>query len=375
MTERKVIVYGASGYTGKLVSESLAKLNIPFFAVGRNAEKINDHLKVVEERLGYKPDVEVISINHTEEDITAICKNVEVMINTVGPFMQLAEPVVKACLATNTHYLDTTGEQDWMHFAQDNYHEKFQKAGLVLSLANAYMWCAGAIAAEYVLEDPDIDMLDIVYQVDDAKPSVASTKSFLRMVCHGVEQSYLHHNEFVVWPNDQYWTVTAPHRSVPFLAHPWGGGGEPIWFAKDERVRCCSVLVGFGDEIVKGVVGAIETFNEQASHLSKAEQEEWTNNFGAQMTTTEPPKDDLDTGRTVIVVRGQGQQKVTEFSFNVSAPYQFTGAICADIAKRLLDGVKPKRTGFVSAPQAFGHRELMATYAELGYTTHLSELK
>ena len=58
-SERKVLVYGASGYTGKLVAESLAQRNIPFYMAGRTQSRLEDALKLVEERPGAPVDAEI----------------------------------------------------------------------------------------------------------------------------------------------------------------------------------------------------------------------------------------------------------------------------------------------------------------------------
>ena len=60
--ERKVLVYGASGYTGKLMSESLAQRNIPFYMAGRTQSRLEDALKIVEERHGAPVDAEIVTL-------------------------------------------------------------------------------------------------------------------------------------------------------------------------------------------------------------------------------------------------------------------------------------------------------------------------
>ena len=51
-SERKVLVYGASGYTGKIIAECLAQRNIPFYMAGRTQSRLEEALKIVEERHG-----------------------------------------------------------------------------------------------------------------------------------------------------------------------------------------------------------------------------------------------------------------------------------------------------------------------------------
>jgi short subunit dehydrogenase-like uncharacterized protein len=368
MSERKVLVYGANGYTGKLVSEALARHRIPFYMAGRSHERLQAALKIVEQRHGAPVDAQIVTANNTVEELLPLLQNVSVVINVAGPFMQLAWPVVEACLQAGCHYLDTTGEQDWAISVAEKYGAAFAAKNLLLCPANAFMWASGALAAEVVLENPEVDSLDICYQVDNGLPSEASTKSFLRMVCF--DQFYLEQKQLKVWPNDVTYPVALPFRSGVLTAHPWGGGCEPIWFKDDPRVRNCKVIVAIGEHIIGGVVQAIKAYNATAKDLPQAQREEWTNAMGKQLDSGEPPQDSVDVQRGVIVVHGQGRRVTTTYAMNLSAAYTWTGEMCTEAARRLLTG-QLKKAGFQSAAQAFGHRELITRFHELGFCSAL----
>lgn len=367
--ERKVLIYGASGYTGKLVAESLAQRDIPFFFAGRTQSKLESALGIVEERHGAPVDAQIAVAGNTVEELLPLLDSVEVVINVAGPFMQVAWPVVEACLAANCHYLDTTGEQDWTIAIQEKFGAAFAEKNLLLSPANAYMWCIGALAAEVVLETKGIDTIEMVYQIDNALPSEASTKSFLRMQGNADSQYFLENGEYQAWPNDQAYSVNIPHRLQSSLALPWGGGCEPVWLKMDERVKNCKVLTAFGDEIIENVVDIVKKFNRDSVGMSVQEKEELTNQYGTEMTSAEPEKDDFDSFRSVIVCHGQGQQVLKSFSLSCAAPYTFTGEVCAEGAKRILEG-RLKAVGFQSGAKAFGHRELLAIMHENGHTDY-----
>ena len=365
-SERKVLIYGASGYTGKLVAQSLAQRNIPFYMAGRTQSRLEDALRVVEQRHGETVDAEIAVASNNMEELLPLFDKVDVVINVAGPFMQIAWPVVAAALQSNCHYLDTTGEQDWSLAIKDKFGTEFEKKGLLLSPANSYMWAAGALAAEVVLETEGVDSLDIVYQIDHGLPSEASTKSFLRMVCNDTSQYYLELNELKTWPNDVIHQVAVPHRNAIIRALPWGGANEPIWYMDDPRVRNCKVLTAIGEGLIDPIAEAIAAYNEHAAHLSREEKEAFTNAIGDQMDVGEPPKDDLDVQRSMIVCHGQGKQVSTTFLMNLSAPYTWTGEICAEGAERLLNG-QLKKAGYQSAAKAFGHHELLETFNKMGY--------
>ncbi len=367
---RRVLIYGASGYTGKLVAECLAQRNIPFYMAGRNRERLQQALDVVEQRFGSAVDAEIAVATNTPQDLMPLFERVDVVINVSGPFMQIGWPVVESALEAGCHYLDTTGEQDWTNAVKEKYGQAFADKNLLLSPACSFMWAAGALAAEVALETEGVDSLDIAYQIDNALPSEASTKSFLRMVCNDVSQLYLEQNEFKAWPNDKVIRVSFPHRNEVMSALPWGGACEPVWYKDDPRVRNCKVVTCGNDEnFIAGVLLAIQAFNEQAAHLPQAEREAWTNAMGDQMDSGEPPKDCVDVQRCMIVCNAQGRQAFKQVILNISAAYTWTGDVCAEAAQRLLDG-DLKRPGFQSVATAFDHRELLQTFYQRGFCSY-----
>ncbi|AXQ28316.1 saccharopine dehydrogenase [Solimonas sp. K1W22B-7] len=370
---RNIVVYGGSGYTGKLIGEALAHRRIPFYFAGRNADKLKKNLDIIRERMGadaWKLDAEVVAVEHDKAAVLPLFRKAKVVINVVGPFMQLAWPIVEASLEAGCHYIDTTGEQDWTKAIGEKYGAPFAARQLLLAPATSFMWSAGAIAAEVVLEDPEIDTLDILYQVDNGLPSEASTKSFLRMVCSETAQYYVEQNEFKAWPNDKAYLVTLPYRNQLVHAHPWGGACEPIWFK--DRLRNIKVLTAIGEHLIDGVITAIKAFNEKAPGLDQAGKEALTNAIGDQINTGEPPKDDPDVQRGVIVVHGQSRTKTRTYVMNLSAAYTWTGEICAESAERILNG-QLKAVGFQPVSRAFGHRELIRKFNAMGYTSALPD--
>ena len=369
--DRKAIVYGGNGYTGKIVAESLAQRRIPFFFAGRNRQKLEQALGVVRDRLGrdaWKLDAEIVASENTTEALLPHFRKCAIVINVAGPFMQVAWPVLEAAHQAGCHYLDTTGEQDWVREIAAKYGPPFAAAGRLLAPATAFMWASGALAAEVVLEDPEIDSLDILYQIDNALPSEASTRSFLRMVCSETGQLYVEQGEYKPWPNETAYDVFVPYRHARMRAHPWGGGCEPVWLKG--RVRNCAVRVVVGDHLIDGILQAIKAFNAQASGLDQAGKEALTNAIGDQISTGEPSKDDVDVQRGVIVVYGQGRTKTTRYVMNLSAAYSWTGEVCAEATHLIMDGGL-KRAGFQSVATAFDHRQLIRTFNTLGYCSAL----
>lgn len=357
-----VVLYGASGYTGKLTAWKLAERGIPFIAAGRDLERLRMEMARVPELDG--ADYECVAVKHERAALADLFKGHEIVINITGPFMQLGRPVVEASLDAGCHYVDTTGETDWVMLLRDEFGESFAARNLLLCPANSYMWTEGLIAAEIALEIPGIDSLDIVY-LGDSAVSQASTASFLRMCTS--PQHYLRNRALEMWPYATAYTVHVPGETRVFTALPWGGGAEPIWFQNDPRVRNCSTMVSFRNQQMFDVLlGLLHKFEAEARHLPQAERDALTNGWGAQMTPAEPEREDPDANRCVLACYGRGRTASTAVILRGNSPYCQTGVFGAEMARRVLDNTL-YRTGFASPTQALGARELLAVQAREGY--------
>lgn len=357
-----VVVYGASGYTGKLICWHLAVAGIPFVAAGRSKARLEEQMALVPELKG--ASYEIAEVSHDIESLAALFSGAQIVYNVTGPFMQLGDPVVAAALEAGCHYLDTTGETDWMAFARDKFGAAFATKGLLLAPASSYMWAAGNVAAEIALETPGVDSLDILYLADSGT-SVASTKSFLRMCTK--PQYFLEHNELVMWPYATGYDVKSPDQHRTYKALPWSGGGEAIWYSSDERVANCATLVGFKNQVMFGaVLDTLTSFEEKYRHLSPEEQEQVTNQLGGEMTQEEPGREDPNKNRSVISCIGRGNMGGVTVVLRGNSPYLQTGALAADACRWILDG-QLKTVGFQSPAAAFGARKIISAWAERGY--------
>jgi short subunit dehydrogenase-like uncharacterized protein len=358
----QVVVYGASGYTGKLIAWKLATRGIPFIAAGRSQQRLEEEMAKVPELKGH--DYRCVAVAHERQALAGLFAGRKVVINVAGPFMQIGRPVVEASLDAKCHYFDTTGEADWMAMLKREFGPAFAAAGLALVPANSYMWAEGNLAAEVALETPGIDSLDIVY-LADSQVSVASTLSFMRMCTK--PQYYLQNNALVAWPQATAFPVQLPGEHQPFMALPWAGGGEPIWYEGDARVRNVKVLVSFRNQgAFNAVLGLLKQFEAEASQLSYDEQEAWTNRAGAAITQVEPPREDPDVNRCILSCHARGRTQSRTVVLRGNSPYAQTGVIGAEAARRAILG-QLKAVGFASPTQALGARSLLGALVDEGY--------
>jgi short subunit dehydrogenase-like uncharacterized protein len=97
------LLYGAYGFTGRLVAEEAAKRGLKPILAGRDPNK----LRPLSERLGLS--FRVAALDAPKALDTAL-EGIQAVLNTAGPFVQTAEPLIKTCLEKRVHYLDITGE-------------------------------------------------------------------------------------------------------------------------------------------------------------------------------------------------------------------------------------------------------------------------
>jgi hypothetical protein len=363
-SKKPVVVYGASGYTGRLVCEYLREYGIPFIAAGRSAEKLNAAMK--SNVAGIETaKYEVVEVLHSTEALTALFKGASVVLNTVGPFAKFGPEVVEACLAAKCHYTDTTGEQDWLITLDREYGARFAAAGLLLSPGLAQMYTTGEIAAQLCLETPGLDTLDIAV-FWGGSPTIASTQTILVNAATS-KAYYLEQNEYVEWqPDAGLYHLSIPGQHEAALALPWGGTSHPVWFKKDPRVANVRVLGGvFNKPLMLGVPQIVAAALKATEGMNDADRYAALAQTAASVMNTMPPRENPRINKSVDSVHASGPLARAHCVIYGNCNYKQTGLLQAYAAASLLQQA-PKRVGFASGCQAFGHHELLGTLRSFG---------
>ena len=359
----QVVVYGASGYTGRLVMEFLREYSIPFIAAGRSAQRIEEALRVIP---GIEnADYEIAEVEHSVPALTELFTGRKVICNTVGPFSRFGEATIEASLAAGCHYLDTTGEQNWMLAMQDKYHDLFESAGLVCSPATAYMFTVSDIAARVCLETPGVDSLD-VRVFTHGTPTVASTQSVFDM-CRNA--SYRLENHRLV-PYEQTFEphqLTLPVSGDIVMGTQWGGGSHVVYFRKDSRVRNCNMVLAMANQkIWKGCQELELAYKVQLQWLSDEQLFPVLDQLAGNLQSTMPPRENRHQNRFIDWCHGRGNNVSVSCHITGNNAYQITGLLQAYAAMRLLRD-KPVVAGFRSIAEVLGHRDLVGALQAYGY--------
>jgi hypothetical protein len=362
-TDKPVVIYGASGYTGRLVAEYCREFNLPFIAAGRDKDRINEAMQNVPgiETATY----EVVQVEHSVEALTELFSGARVVCNTVGPFAKYGPEVVEACISAGAHYLDTTGEQDWVITCEQEYGPRMAERGLLLSPGIAQMYTTGEIAANICLETPGLDTLDIAV-FWKGFPTVASTQTILVNAAMS-KAYYLEQNEYVEWPADgTIYELAVPGQHEIGLALPWGGTSHPVWFKRDPRVANVKVLGGLFDrQLMQGVPQIVKGAMEQIGGLPDDQKFQALSDTARAVRSEMPPRENQRVNISVDSVHASGPMGRVHCVLRGNCNYKQTGLLQAFAAHHLVNGA-PSRVGFGSACQAFGHRELLGVLQAFG---------
>jgi short subunit dehydrogenase-like uncharacterized protein len=128
MAEFDIIVYGATGFTGRLVAEYLAASypDRKWAMAGRSLTK----LQQVRDEIGAHADTPLIVANADDPaSLEAMTARAKAVITTVGPYQLHGEPLLAACVKTGTAYADLCGEPAWMARMIEKYDTPAKASG------------------------------------------------------------------------------------------------------------------------------------------------------------------------------------------------------------------------------------------------------
>ncbi|CAA9482646.1 MAG: Bll4978 protein [uncultured Sphingomonadaceae bacterium] len=126
--ELDLVVHGATGFTGRLVAEHLVRRHpdLRWAMSGRSAAK----LAAVRDEVGAPADLPLIVADAADKaSLTALVARTKAVITTVGPYQLYGAPLVAACAAAGTDYLDLCGEPAWMRAMIDAHNDTAKASG------------------------------------------------------------------------------------------------------------------------------------------------------------------------------------------------------------------------------------------------------
>lgn len=209
------LLYGAYGYTGQLITRLSKEMGIQPILAGRNEAR----LKEMSHEFGYQ--YSAFDLSDTKA-LHAALDRVEVVLHAAGPFKYTARPMIEACLATKTHYLDITGEIDVFELAQ-TYNQQAQEAGVMLMPGTGFDVVPTDCMAKFLSKHlPDATHLELAFTMRGGGVSHGTAQTMVEGMGEGG----------MIRENGKMTKVRLGHmaKNIPFsedyqrwaMAIPWG---------------------------------------------------------------------------------------------------------------------------------------------------------
>ncbi|QEC47735.1 saccharopine dehydrogenase [Baekduia soli] len=146
----RIVLLGATGYTGELTARELAGRGERPVLAGRDADRV----RALADGLGGL-DWAVADVGGPQGTaaVRALLEAGDVLVSTVGPFTRLGAPAVEAAIDAGAHYLDSTGEAPFIRRVFASWGPRAAAAGSVLLTAMGYDWVPGNLAGALALRE------------------------------------------------------------------------------------------------------------------------------------------------------------------------------------------------------------------------------
>ena len=166
------MIYGANGYTGRLVARLAKQRNLQPVLAGRNAAQVT----ALAQELGFEARVFDL---HDEAALAAGLTGMKAVLHCAGPFSATAMPMLEGCMRAGAHYLDITGEIsvfEEVHALSD----KIRRAGVVAMPGVGFdVVPTDCLAAMLKRELPSATHLKLAFRSRQGKLSPGTTKTML----------------------------------------------------------------------------------------------------------------------------------------------------------------------------------------------------
>ncbi len=173
----RLLIYGANGYTGRLIAREAARRGLKPLLAGRN----RDELETLAKELGLLR--RVFELSHPAE-IARNLDGVDVVLHCAGPFSRTASPMLNACLDANVHYLDITGEIDVFELCH-RAHLRAQRQGTVVLPGSGFdVVPTDCLAALLKHRLPDAVSLVLAFEAGGG-PSPGTAATSVEGLAHG----------------------------------------------------------------------------------------------------------------------------------------------------------------------------------------------
>ena len=232
-----IAVYGATGYTGRLIAAELRRRGAEMVLAGRNPAK----LEILAEDLGGSHGIQAAPLDDPQA-LEKLLEPCAAVITCAGPFALHGEPVLSAAVEARTHYIDTAGEQPFIRTVFERYGAAAERAGVALVTAMGFDYALGDMMASLVAEGMGpLDEIVVAYAVRGFSPTRGTALSALGIIAG--DDAEWRDGELVPASGGVgrgHWDFPAPVGRQRVLRYP---AGEHIMVPRHVEARAVQTLL------------------------------------------------------------------------------------------------------------------------------------
>jgi short subunit dehydrogenase-like uncharacterized protein len=350
-TVSPIAVFGATGWTGSQIARLLNARQKSLVLVGRNEAKLEQLASSL------KGDTPIhLADPFSSDTLEAAFADASIVLNTVGPFGDFGEPVVKAALAQGCHYLDTTGEQAFMARIRANDDGRARSAHRAVICGQAFEYAIGTCAAAMALDGVggSCDLLETYYWTKGGQISPGTAKSIV--LAMGQPALAWEYGRLVTEAVGAHvGEISFPGENRTRHGLSFGGGTALCAQALGDVGQARSYLV-MGERLIRRIRRWGWLRPALRSNLVRK-----LANHGIDRRLPAPSDD----AHFKVLAHAVNASKSHTVVVSGTGPYQITAAIAVEGAIRLQDANNTAE-GVISTPEAFPASDFLASLAPFG---------
>jgi short subunit dehydrogenase-like uncharacterized protein len=362
----RVVLFGATGYTGRLAAEAMLERGMKPLLAARGREQLE---RMAGELGGLETAVADVSDPGTVADLVG---SGDVLVTTVGPFVKFGAAAAAAASTHGAHYIDSTGEASFIREVFERYDAPARKSGSGMVTAFGYDYVPGNLAGGLALERAGerAVRVDVGYfATGETSPAALSGGTRASLVGSITESSF-------GFRDGRMHTERAAARQRSFDLHGKRSGAVAVGGSEHfalprlapQLVEVNAYLGWFGP--ASRVIPAFSLASSLAMKLPGANRAwQLAGSKLAKGSTGGPgPEDRAKVGSHVVgIAYDSAGEALAEVHLTGPDPYGFTGKMLAWGAERAAEGGL-RGSGALGPVDGFGLRELEAGCAEAGLT-------
>jgi short subunit dehydrogenase-like uncharacterized protein len=236
----RIVVFGATGYTGRLTAEALIARGARPLLAGRSASRLGR----LAEELGGELEIATADVSRPAT-VAALVEEGDVLVATVGPFVKWGDTAVEAAIAKRANYIDSTGEPPFIRRVFEHYGPKAAAVGAGLVTALGYDWAPGNLAGALALREagPEAVRVDTGYFAAGQSDFSGGTKASVAGVATAPSFAFRNGALQTVRSADRYRTFAVHGRERPAVS---AGSSEHFALPRmSERLREVNAYLGW----------------------------------------------------------------------------------------------------------------------------------